>query len=256
MASTKRVIKDSSLNNLRDLFEEEKATGMKIEDSDRYRSLYEHFFNKFEKENIKIILELIREGKDNDEIRASVIDKVTDIPKKESSKVDPVAEETEAIFILHEQKVVEVPNVDVIIGDSGKTTETSSDVTSTTSTEEQTKTEDTTSTGETESIFILHDKKVVDVSNGESGSETQTTASDKTDDTVSDRTEKKSRRKKLKETFDKGISVFKKKKTEKPEVVEEEIDPNAIPVSNLYHFDMLNEVLEELIKSADEILSA
>lgn len=243
--ASKRVIKESSLNNLRDLLIDEQENGVKIESTDRYRSLYEHFFNAFEKENIKTILELLRDGKENSEIIIDVINAVTtDVldkkKKKEAKKSDPVAEETEAIFILHEQRVVEVPKVDVVIG--GVDTPAKEYVE-----------KDDNEEKKSEPIFILHERKVVDAPNPDNpiDRDNGTVESKKTEETVS----KKSKRDMIKEKFNHTIKVFKRKKEEPVEQVVEE-DPNAISVSTLYQFNTLENFLEDLIKSADEIISA
>lgn len=88
--ASKKEIKKESLIRLRELLSVY-GTTEKVKESDKYKTTYTHFLNKYEKENINMIFDMLEKGFTDTEIRETV---------KESIyvKKDPVASEAENIF--------------------------------------------------------------------------------------------------------------------------------------------------------------
>ena len=93
--ASKKEIKDKTLSQLRELLNIH-GTRKDVEESEKYISLYTHFFNKFERENIDIIFDMIEKDCTDTEIREAIKEAIY-------KKKDPVAEETENIFIFNEK---------------------------------------------------------------------------------------------------------------------------------------------------------
>ena len=75
--------------------------------SDKYKSLYEHYLNSVERQNSDIIVDSVYNGLTFEDIVSLI----------STDNKSVIEQETDAIFMISEQKVVEAPRVDLIIGD-------------------------------------------------------------------------------------------------------------------------------------------
>ena len=102
---TKKSIKAESLKRLRAIMEDYK-TDEELYSSKAYKNL-QHFFNQYEKDNAEEMVNMIRKGYTNQQIIKSINERTRTMVKEEKSTAteatatatDPVAEETEKVFI-------------------------------------------------------------------------------------------------------------------------------------------------------------
>lgn len=97
----KQSIKSESLKRLRTLVAAY-GTDEDLYSSQQYHNLM-HFFNKYEKENAELMVELIRKGYNNQTIIKTINERTKEMEKKNESPTkkndNPVVTETEKIFI-------------------------------------------------------------------------------------------------------------------------------------------------------------
>ena len=95
--AAKKEVKPKTLERLRELLNKYE-TAKKLKASDYYNTKFVKFLNKYEKENIDMIFDMLEKDYTDTEIREAV-------KKTIYSKKDPVAKEVENIFILNEDNV-------------------------------------------------------------------------------------------------------------------------------------------------------
>lgn len=121
-----KTLKKETVKRIEELL---KKHDFNIEDmiaSEKYRSLYKNYMNSVEKDNIDLIINSICKGFSFDEIGLLIKNletpetfkpdkSVKSNSKKATDKKSVIEEETEKIFMISQQKVVETGPVDVII---------------------------------------------------------------------------------------------------------------------------------------------
>lgn len=166
--------------------------------SEKYVSLHDNYMNAFEKQNASFIIDQVYKGfdfdeiklllKDNDKEDKSVKKNTKESATKNEEKKSPMEEANEQVFMISQQKVVEVDPVGVIIGDekleggdAANTEDTIIDI------EEET---------EAEAIFMATEGKVVDVNESGKVVDTDVSEDNKSEDNQGETTTESKKTKK------------------------------------------------------------
>lgn len=132
MSKPKAFVKEETVRRIRKLLSKYK-TKEKLINSEEFISLETHYINGYEREHLDEIVNLIVQKKSYDEIRYTLKGdihmknkKVVSVEVKPKVTEDPVEKETEGVFMISQQRVVDVDeNVSVIIGGQNEAEEES-----------------------------------------------------------------------------------------------------------------------------------